>query len=230
MKPFKVPGINFSWRHDGQDHPPRDPYRSDWRVHHPPSGCDATRAVIGRCPWSIGVHLMTSPKNLFSLFWSTWRAVLKMFVRLFRIKASESLDKNLARAIYKEEKCRKGEKKSPLQLKVLLRSNLGICFWLHISKMYVKVTYRAKFGVQIWSGSVFICTAIFVNVLPPSLDSNYKKSSQQLLSCVIATRDWLFCKTFSPLFCFAHENTSKNFSKKLYTIKIKKKRRSRDEI
>ena len=32
----KVPGINFSWRHDGQDHPPRDPYRSDWRVHHPP--------------------------------------------------------------------------------------------------------------------------------------------------------------------------------------------------
>ena len=29
-------GINFSWRHDGQDHPPRDPYRSDWRVHPPP--------------------------------------------------------------------------------------------------------------------------------------------------------------------------------------------------
>ena len=56
-------------------------------------------------------------------------------------------------------------------LKVLLRSNLGICFWLHISKIYVKVTYRAKFGVQIWSGSLFICTAIFVNVLPPLLDS-----------------------------------------------------------
>ena len=56
-------------------------------------------------------------------------------------------------------------------LKVLLRSNLGICFLLRISKMYVKVTYRATFGVQIWSGSVFICTAIFVNVLPPLLDS-----------------------------------------------------------
>ena len=56
-------------------------------------------------------------------------------------------------------------------LKVLLRSNLGICFLLRISKMYVKVTYRAKFGVQIRSGSVFICTAIFVNVLPPLLDS-----------------------------------------------------------
>ena len=26
---------NCSWRHDGQDHPPRDFYRSDWRVHHP---------------------------------------------------------------------------------------------------------------------------------------------------------------------------------------------------
>ena len=42
---------------------------------------------------------------------------LKMFVRLFRIKASESLDKNFATAIYKEEKWRKGEKKSPLQLR-----------------------------------------------------------------------------------------------------------------
>ena len=39
--------------------------------------------------------------NLFSLFCSTWRAVLKMFVRLFRIEASESLDKSLAGAIYK---------------------------------------------------------------------------------------------------------------------------------
>ena len=43
--------------------------------------------------------------NLFSLFFfPTWRAVLKMFVRLFRIKASESLEKSLAGAIYKEEK------------------------------------------------------------------------------------------------------------------------------
>ena len=40
-----------------------------------------------------------------------------MFVRLFRIKASESLDKNFARAIYKEEEWRKGEIKSPLQLR-----------------------------------------------------------------------------------------------------------------
>ena len=31
---------------------------------------------------------------------------------------------------------------------------------------------------------------------------NRKKSSQQLASCVIATRDSLFCKMFSPLFCF----------------------------
>ena len=54
--------------------------------------------------------------NLFSLFCSTWRAVLKMFVRLFLIKASESHEKNLAKAIYKEKKWRKGEKKSSLQL------------------------------------------------------------------------------------------------------------------
>ena len=98
---------------------------------------------------------MTSPRNLFSLFCSTWRAVLKMVVRLFWIKASESLDKNLARAIYKEEKWRKGERKSPLQLKQL---------------------------------------EIF--------------------------RDSMFCKMFSPLFCFVQENTSKNFSKKLYTSRL----------
>ena len=55
--------------------------------------------------------------NLFSLFCSTWRAVLKMFVRLFRIKASESLEKkNLARSIYKEENGIKEKKKSSLQL------------------------------------------------------------------------------------------------------------------
>ena len=40
-----------------------------------------------------------------------------MFVRLFRIKASESLEKHLARAIYKEEIWRNGEKKSSLQPK-----------------------------------------------------------------------------------------------------------------
>ena len=58
---------------------------------------------------------------------------------------------------------------------------------------------------------------------------NYKKSSQQLPLCVIATRDLLFSTLFSPLFSFEHEKTLKNFSKKLYTIKIKKKKRSRDE-
>ena len=42
--------------------------------------------------------------NLFSLFCSKWHAVLKIFVSLFRIKASESLEKSLAGAIYKEEK------------------------------------------------------------------------------------------------------------------------------
>ena len=52
---------------------------------------------------------------------------------------------------------------------------------------------------------------------------NYKKSSQQLPSCVIATRDSLFCKMPLPLFCFEQEKTLKNFSKKLYTNTIKKR-------
>ena len=47
--------------------------------------------------------------NLFSLFCSTWRAVLKMFMRLFQTKASESLEKGLAGAIYKEENRRQIE-------------------------------------------------------------------------------------------------------------------------
>ena len=54
---------------------------------------------------------------------------------------------------------------------------------------------------------------------------NCKKSSQQLPSCVIAPTDSLFRKIFSPLFCFEQERTVKNFSKKLYTSKIKKKLR-----
>ena len=40
-------------------------------------------------------------------------------------------------------------------------------------------------------------------------------------------RDSPFCKmfsVFSPLFCFEQEKTLKNFSKKLYTVEIKKKK------
>ena len=55
---------------------------------------------------------MTSGETCFLCFFPTWLAVLKMFVRLFRIKASESLEKSLAGAIYKEEKWRNGDKKS----------------------------------------------------------------------------------------------------------------------
>ena len=111
--------------------------------------------------------------NLLSLFCSTWHAVLKMFVRLFRIEASESFGKSLAGAIYKDETWRNGDQKS---------------YWL-LDNAY------------------------------------YKKSSQQLPSCVLATRDSLFCKMFSPLFFFEQEKTVKNFSKKLYTSKTKKKLR-----
>ena len=38
-------------------------------------------------------------------------------------------------------------------------------------------------------------------------------------------RDSPFCMMFSSLFCFEQEKTLKNFSKKLYTIKLKKKKK-----
>ena len=44
-----------------------------------------------------------------------------------------------------------------------------------------------------------------------------------IASCVIASRDSLFCKMFSPLFWFEQKKTLKNYSKKLYANKIKKK-------
>ena len=51
-------------------------------------------------------------RNLLSLFCSTWRAGLKMFVRLIRIKPSEILEKSSTGAIYKKGKWRNGDKKS----------------------------------------------------------------------------------------------------------------------
>ena len=135
-----------------------------------------------RCDWSLPMIYQSADTYRWrhGKVCSTWGAILKMFVRLFRIKASESLEKRWAGAIYKEEKWRNGDKKSSWVLKN---------------------------------------------------PQNYKKSSQQLPSCVIAARDSLFCKMFSPLFCVLSKKRSwkLNFSKKLYTSKIKKKRRSRDE-
>ena len=60
--------------------------------------------------------------NLFSLLCSTWHAILKMFVRLFWINASESREKKISKSYlyylyYKGKKRRKGDKKSSLQLK-----------------------------------------------------------------------------------------------------------------
>ena len=67
----------------------------------------------------------------------------------------------------------------------------------------------------------------------PKLQEIFAKSScyQELLLLpyVTATRYSLFCKMFSPLFCFEQEKTLKNVSKKLYSSKIKKNRRSTDE-
>ena len=64
--------------------------------------------------------------NLFSLLCSAWRAVLKMFVRLFRIKQVKA--SSLAGAIYKEEKWKKGDKKNSWQFeKKTFRRN-----WLQV--------------------------------------------------------------------------------------------------
>ena len=90
-----------------------------------------------------------------------------MFVRLFRIKASEILEKCSTGAIYKKRKMEKrGQKEHLTALECL----------------------------------------------------NYKKS-------LIAMRDSPFCKMFLPLFGFEQGRTLKNVSKKLYTIKIKKKKK-----
>ena len=117
--------------------------------------------------------------NLFSLFCSTWGAVLKMFVRLFRIKASKSLEKRWAGAIYKKEKWRKGDKRALEYLRIPKpTSNLH--------------------------------------------NSCYRVSSLQETRC--------FAKCSRHYSALSQKRSWKlNFSKKMYTSKIKKKRRSRDE-
>ena len=51
-------------------------------------------------------------RNLDRLFCSTWRAALKMFVRLFRIKASEIFEKSSREAIYKKQNEETGTKRT----------------------------------------------------------------------------------------------------------------------
>ena len=70
-----------------------------------------------RASWLVVAHDLSEymddgTRNLFSLFCSTWRAVLKMFVKLLRIKSSELLEKSSTGAIYKKEKWRNGDKRS----------------------------------------------------------------------------------------------------------------------
>ena len=72
-----------------------------------------------RALWLVVAHDLSEDRymddvteNLFWLFCWTWRAVLKMFVRLFRIKASEILEKSSTGAICKKEKWRNGDKNS----------------------------------------------------------------------------------------------------------------------
>ena len=50
--------------------------------------------------------------DLFSLFCSTWHALLKTFVRLFRIKASKSLEKTLPELFTKQKNGEKENKRA----------------------------------------------------------------------------------------------------------------------
>ena len=76
---------------------------------------NAMRVVIGRRHDLSEYRYMDDvTRNLVCLFCSTWRAVLKMFVRLFRIKASEILEKSSTGAIYKKKKMEKRGQKELL--------------------------------------------------------------------------------------------------------------------
>ena len=71
-------------------------------------------------------YMNNATGNLFSLLCSAWRAVLKTFVRLFRIKQVKA--SSLPGAIYKEEKWKNGDKKSSWQFeKKTFRRN-----WLQV--------------------------------------------------------------------------------------------------
>ena len=136
---------------------------------------NATRAVIGRYPWSIRVQI------------HGWRHGKLVFFVLFNMARGFE---NVCEIIsdWGKWKLRKKFSRSYLQRRKMEKR-------------------RPKKLLTTWQ-----CL-------------NYKKSSQQLPSCVFATRDSLFCKMSLLLFFFEQEKTVKNFSKKLYTSKIKKKLR-----
>ena len=76
--------------------------------------------------------------HLFSLFCSTWRAVLKMFMRLFQTKASESLEKGLAGAIYKIENRRQIEPLTTRQYKLSLEKPLQKRWTINVAQSWIK--------------------------------------------------------------------------------------------
>ena len=91
---------------------------------------NATRAVIGRCPWSIRGQIHGWRHGKLSFCFVQHGGGLKIFVWLFLIKASEGLKKRLAGAIYKEEKWRNGEKKrSWLKKKTLILRGWHQLLW-----------------------------------------------------------------------------------------------------
>ena len=107
-----------------------------------------TRVVIGRCPWSIRVqaHGGRHGKRV-SFFGWKWRAVLKMFARLFGLnsdKAREVCEKRLAGAVYREEKWKRRNKKSSWRLKIDWSLPIWQSHgWSHGNLLYLFYTWRA---------------------------------------------------------------------------------------
>ena len=118
-------------------------------------------------------------RSLVCLFCSTWRAVLKMFVRLFRIKQVKSSNK--------------------VQQKLFTRNKNG--------------ETGTKRALE------------YLRIPKPSRNlhnSCHRESSLRETRC--------FAKCFRHYSALCKKRSWKlNFSKKLYTSKIKRKRRSRDE-
>ena len=102
------------------------------------SRCDWSLPLIY---WSANTCMDDVTGKLFYLLCSTWRAVLNMLVRLFRIKQVKASKKSLAGAIYKEEKWKNGDKKSSWRrmpklqeifTTVAIVSSFLLCFTLYL--------------------------------------------------------------------------------------------------
>ena len=144
----------------------------------------------------------------FFLFCTTWRAVLKMVARLFRVKQVKTTKQNRPFPSSKKSHFQNEAKCETFVVKMSF-----ICIIIkthfHINGFALSLALKVRFyGTRKWpnSRSCFQVSRTEKTGRKEFLTAlkclNWKKSSQQLPSCVIATRDLQFCKMFSLLFCF----------------------------